>query len=123
MKKTFIVWLFIAIILFGGLTLYGFLKQSRFGDYYDLEAGLASAAKTYYEQYPNYLPAKSTSITSQKLIEENFLDKLELSKVNSESETCTGYVLITKQIVTYEYEAFIKCPDYITKKYDLNYEE
>jgi len=130
MKAIYVIWFIIAFILVGMLTLYGFLLQSKYGEYYALEKKLTTAAEKYYEQYPNYLPAKSASIVSEKLIESNFLKPLqlwenlsEINEVGSYVDQCSGYVLVLKSGFKYQYKPYIKCEKYITKKYNDKYEE
>lgn len=113
MKKSLILMVIIAVVLVGSLTGYGLYLKNTNGTYYDLEKKLAEAAKVYYGQYPGYLPAKRVTIKSQKLIDENFLEELE---------DCSGYVVVTKSGIAYQYKSFIKCKDYMTKKYDAQEE-
>ena len=113
MKKILIVWIIIAVLLVGSLTFIGLKLTAKNKVYYELENKLTESAKIYYGQYPGHLPSTSLTITSDKLIKNNFLEALTLDK-----ETCIGYVAVTKNGLFYKYQPFIKCENYTTKKYD-----
>ena len=115
MKKMLTIWIIIAILLVSVLTYMGVNMKNKNGDYYNLEKKLTSAAKVYYGQYPNQLPASELVITSTKLLKENFLEDL-----NNGIEVCNGYVVVKKSAMSYNYKSYIKCDIYSTKNYDSN---
>lgn len=113
MKKILITWIIISVLLVGGLTYIGMNLKIKNKDYYEIEERLTEAAKDYYSQYAEKLPAKEGFITSNTLMESDFL-----SNLNYKNEKCTGYVKVTKTYLLHEYKSFIKCNDYTTKKYN-----
>ena len=118
MKKAFVAMIVIAIMLVGGLTYIGFSLKSKNKDYYNLENKLMDSAKVYCGQYPGLLQTNNLTLSSEKLIGENFLDNL-----NHGEEACVGYVVVSKNGIAYDYKPFIKCPNYETKKYDASKNE
>jgi len=118
MKKIMVVWIFIMIILVGGLTFIGFHKANTQGVYRELEKKIVTAAESYFEMNPNRLPnAGSLSITSERLIYEGFLDNLY-----HEGE-CIGYVIVTIRIRSHNFNGYIKCDNYTTHGFNENYLE
>ncbi len=117
MKKILYIWIIIAVILVGSLTFIGYKLTSENKPYYDLETKLMDAAKIYFGQYPEQLPDNHKTISSYKLIQNDFLDSIDINE-----EKCRGYVTVTKDYIFYEYEPFIKCENYMTKKYDSSLE-
>ncbi len=117
MKKILIVWSIVAIILITGLTFIGINLKNKNRDYYALENKIQEAAKKYYSQYPNELPASESSITAEQLYNSDFLNNL-----NNKSEKCNGYVTIKRKYVGHDYTPFIKCSNYQTKKYEIKKE-
>ena len=113
MKKLLIIWIIISFILIGGLTFIGINLNSKNREYYDLESKIKEAAQNYYAQYPYELPAKESEITSERLLNTNFL-----SNLNYKNETCEGYVVIKKTYLSHKYIPYIKCLNYNTKNYD-----
>lgn len=116
MKKTkvlFIIWgvLVVGIIIL--LTTLGFMLNSKNKNYLELEDKLLSNAKKFVDNrflYPE--EGKTTKVTSDMLIENEYLDELKF-----EDDTCTGYVIVSFNGV-YQYKAYIKCNHYQTKGYE-----
>jgi hypothetical protein len=113
MRKLMIPWIFIMIMLVGGLTFIGFYQASRYGAYRDLERRLENAARSYLGQFPDRHPNTSKVITSNYLMNEDFLDNLKI-----EDNQCTGYVIVTRRGRFYNYGAYIKCDNYTTRGFD-----
>lgn len=117
MRKLIIPWIFTMILLVGGLTFIGFYQANKYGAYRALERKLEAAAGSYLGQFPDRHPnAGSKLITANYLINEGFLDNLE-----TEDESCTGYVIVTRRGMFYRYSSFIKCDNYITRNFDEEY--
>ncbi|MDD4705791.1 MAG: hypothetical protein PHS24_01070 [Bacilli bacterium] len=113
MKKIVYTGFLIVIILVLGLTVIGLNLKAKNQNYYELEKRIEESAKLYYSQYPEKFPSNKTIITSDKLIEINFLKNMKLAK-----ENCKGYVVVEKVYVYYEYAPYIKCKNYETKDFD-----
>lgn len=117
MKKNnilFVIWGVIVIILVGLLTAMGFMLKGKNEKYEKVEERLKEATSSYVDHnflYPE--DNEKLKILSKDLIDNDFL-KLEELKVDN--DVCTGYVILTKDMV-YEYDAFIKCNNYTTKGY------
>ncbi|MBE6154328.1 MAG: hypothetical protein E7163_01965 [Firmicutes bacterium] len=115
MKKNnalLICWGFIVVVLVGLLAFLGFVLKSKNSDYVKLENKLLDSTKKYVDAkflYPE--DGKKTKITSEELIESDYLDALVF-----EDDKCTGYVEVTKSGV-YKYDVYIKCNNYKTKGY------
>jgi len=114
MKKVYIVWIIIMLMLVGTLTFIGWYKANTYGVYHELEKNLQSAAESYFGNFPERLPnAGSRSITSEALINGNFLESLE-----TEDDLCIGYVIVTRNTIFYNYRAYIRCGNYTTRGFD-----
>ena len=119
MRKLIIPWIFIMVMLVGGLTFIGFYQASRYGSYRELESRLQRAAESYFGMFPGELPNTGrSSITSHTLINEGFLNNL-----NYEEEVCIGYVIISRRRIFYNYSAYIKCDNYATRGFNERYIE
>lgn len=113
MKKIVYTGFGIVIILVLGLTVIGLNLKANNKDYYDLEKKIEESAKLYYSQFPDRFPSNEAIISANKLIENNFLKNMKLSK-----EECKGYVVVKKVYMYYEYAPYIKCKNYETKGFD-----
>lgn len=113
MKKIAYTGFTIVILLVIGLTVIGYILKNQNQVYYDLEKRIEESAKLYYSQFPDKFPSNKTTITSDKLIENNFLKNMKLSK-----EKCEGYVVVKKVYMYYEYAPYVKCKKYETKDFD-----
>lgn len=84
-------------------------KEKKASGYTDVESRLVSAAKKYYEKYPEQLPQMSvpTSIDAEKLIENSYLKPF--SEMVDEGVECTGHVKIYKNDDNYAYFPYLNC--------------
>jgi len=114
MQRVLIVWIFVTVLLVGGLTFIGWYNIQQNGMFFKLENKLETAARTYFGMYPDRHPANSLTINSNTLIEEDMLD------FENEDLECIGYVIVTSQLIGYRYEAFIRCMKYSTNNFDYN---
>lgn len=110
MKKILYVWITIAVIMIGGLTFIGIKIKNQNAPYTEIEKELVFAAQSYMGQYINEMPASQTTISYKKLLEANLIKENE--------HNCDGYVLIKKNIATFDYKAYIKCDKYTTRDFD-----
>ncbi len=110
MKKIAIIWSISIVIIVGGLTIYGlFYKKNNIGNL--SEEALVKQAEKYLGTYPAKFPLKGDLIklTNEFLKDEGY---------NAELETdCSGYVVVKNEDMGYKYNAYVKCPDYVTKGY------
>ena len=116
MKKTkllFIIWAIIVLIIIVLLTALGFILESRYEKYKELEDKLVSSA-TEYAHSEILLEEGEFIVTTEELIELGYLDSLEV-----EDDTCSGYVVITND-GTYEYDSYITCKGYTTRNFEEN---
>lgn len=114
MKKMMIVWFIIAVSLVGILTFIGFQYQKSINKYKTLENDLVESADIYIKNSEiNLKSGESIKITSKKLIENKFIDSL-----NIDDEDCEGYVIVKKSLHNYDFKAYIKCEKYTTPEYD-----
>lgn len=109
-KNIFIVLvsLFIGIILFICYIL--FFKANA---YKDLEKNMENVVSQYLGQYIEEYPKggeKKINITD--VINKGYAIDM---KVNN--EVCDGYVIVKKVTFAYEYDAYIKCNNYVSKGY------
>ena len=112
MKKVLIVWIIIAVLLVGGLTIIGFKIKKQNKPYKDLEEKLQIAAEGYIGYYPNLLTSNEIRITNDELIDHDYSKKL-----NVNGQLCQGYVIVNKNMGMIEYDPYIKCKNYTTKGY------
>lgn len=84
-------------------------KEKKASGYTDVESRLVSAAKRYYEKYPEQLPQMSvpTSIDAEKLIENSYLKPF--SEMVDENVECTGHVKVYKNDDNYAYFPYLNC--------------
>ena len=115
MRKTkilFVIWAVIVVIVIGLLTTLGFMLRGVNKEYRSLEEKLQMSAEKYTSDnfmYPDQ--GGSLKITSEELIEKNYLDELKKDK-----DVCQGYVEVTTDKFV-KYKAFIKCDKYTTEGY------
>lgn len=111
MKKILILWIFVAIFAFGGLTYLGFQIKKENEPYHQLEKDLEKKAVALAGEKPSYLQANAR-IT---------IDDLNLNGYNVnksvKGDTCDGYVLIEQSMSFYKYTSYIKCSKYTTAGY------
>ena len=109
MKKMTIIWTITLLVVVGGLTAFGFrFKKDNAGTI--AEEALVDEAKRYLGMYQANFPLKGEKkkFTAEYLKSEGF--EVELGE-------CDGYVIVKNGDMGYTYDAYVKCPDYITKDY------
>lgn len=113
MQRYSILWGIILLLIVGLLTIFGFVYKSKATVYKELEEKIVESAKKYVDAkflYPE--KGDSIKITSEELLETEFLDALE-----KEEEECKGYVEVYKDGTVYKYKGYVSCPNYQTKSY------
>lgn len=112
MKKMMLIWGIIAFSLVGILTFIGITYNKKSEKYRDYEDKLIDACEKYVELYFLY-PTEGELKVNQNTLSDEGLFKIE--KVNNNA--CEGYVLVSKNGLVYEYDAYIDCDVYKTKGY------
>lgn len=85
-------------------------KEKKAAGYTDVESKLVSAAKKYYEKYPEQLPQMENvpmSIDAEKLIQSSFLKPF--SEMVDDNIECTGTVKVYKNDDIYSYFPYLNC--------------
>lgn len=111
MKKTLVIWFFVAVILVGGLTILGFKITKAKKPYRDIENTLKEAAISVVGQYP--LLGNRELLTLDDLKDNGFEVNMNIS-----NEVCQGYVVLIKSGQILKYKPFVKCSSYETKGFD-----
>lgn len=114
MKKTkilFVIWAILVVIIIGLLTTMGFILNSKYEKYHEFEQKMIESATLYAQDHAFFEEDPEFVVTSDQLIELNYLDEL-----STDDDVCEGYVIIHNDAV-YEYEPFIRCNEYTTKNY------
>lgn len=104
--------LIIILIIIGSCS-----NQSGSGSYEQIENNMVNAAKRYYETRKDRLPKEeggTIKVTTGTLIEAELLK--EIKNPNNKSDSCDGYVEVTKVSDEYAYTPFLECEGYETKK-------
>lgn len=113
-KRMYMVWGAVVVIIFILLTIFGFLYKNKFNGYKMLEEKLVEAEKKYADAeflYPQN--GEMVKITALEMIENGYLDSLEY-----QGETCDGYVTLQKNGTTYQYKGYVSCSNYKTMGYE-----
>lgn len=114
MKKLWIVWGTIAVIIFGILTAFGLVYKNKSKDYKELEKKLVEAEKKYADAHFAYPETGDILKTDAKtLIEEGYLDNLKINE-----EECVGYAIVSHTSTVFDYKGYISCNNYKTKGYE-----
>lgn len=116
MKKTkilFIIWGIIVLIIIGLLTALGFILESRYEKYKDLEDKLVESAKEYAHS-EILLEQGEFIVTTEELIKLGYMDSLEI-----DDDTCSGYIIIIND-GTYKFAPYITCRAYTTRNFEKN---
>ena len=110
MKKLTIVWTLVLIMIVGGLTYFGLQIKKNNPDNIKEKAFLEEAKK-YLGLYPGLYPSNGgkTIIKYEDMKADGYNKSLE--------SECTGYVVVKSVSIGFEYEAYVKCPDYTTDGY------
>ena len=76
----------------------------------DIESKVLNAAMNYKRnEYGNMSSGQTVIVKVSRLVDENYL---------SSSENCSGYVEIRNRNGDICYNAYLKCPDYVTEGYN-----
>ena len=108
-NKLFYVWIFVVIIIFGGLITWGFVYKNKVQKYKDYELVLVETAKIYVAKNSIY-PEENESIK----ININKLKKSEKLSKKVVINDCSGYVKVSKKS-NFKYKTFLACKNYKTK--------
>lgn len=109
LSSVLIIFLFVAIFYI--YTLYNNIGESMLvNSYSNMERKLESQAEIYLSDYYDN-PLTDTDITITRSVLKSH--DLDVSLVDSEGNSCSGYVLANKTRV----KAYIKCDDYMTEGY------
>ncbi len=113
MKKMVICWIILIVGLVGVLTYIGFTYENSVNEYKSLEADLIESADAYMN-----INNINLSLDEYLVITDELLREADLIKVlNVDSDECTGYVEVKKNINKTDYKAYISCKDYQTEGY------
>lgn len=86
------------------------LTGGRASNYQQLENKLISAAKSYYQDNSDNLPATlgtATEVSDVTLVEGKYIKKME--KLSPKGSTCSGKVVVKNVNNGYFYQAFVNC--------------
>lgn len=111
MKRNLIIMIIISFILVGALTFMGFEIKKKNAPYTALEKDLKEAAESYVGQYV-FNPDSNLKIELDTLKDKNLIKELKY-----QNENCKGYVVYSKNYISFEYKPYIKCDNYTTKGY------
>lgn len=114
MKKMIIIWIIMASVLVGTLTYIGLKFEEKVKDYQILESDIEESAQIYMQVNELELKYKeNVKIKTSKLLEEGILKNMTVG-----DDECSGYVVITKELKGFSYNAYIKCENYTTLDYE-----
>jgi hypothetical protein len=108
MKKIAIVWGITLIIVFGGLTFFGF-KYQEIKDYKKLEAKMVLYAKKYLADNKDLDIENGEKYTVSLKELKGFRPKIDFTVKN---DNCDGSVTVKKVLWLYIYNANLKCQKY-----------
>lgn len=112
MRMISILW---GIVLFGivlVLTIFGFIYKKQSKIYQEFEQVLSEKAKDYMDKKGIYLENETHTISMDELVEENFLDTLEVN-----GNVCEGYVVVTNENARDSFKSYVDCKKYKTRGY------
>jgi len=112
MKKMFITWILLMILMVGGLTFIGWHNIQRHGIYFSLERTMRLAAEEYFEMFNERLTGESV-VSKETLIQQELIEGID-----EELMRCVGYVLATPRGRSHTFRSYIKCEDYTTRGFD-----
>ena len=113
MKKIWTIWIFLAVVLIGGLTSIGFIYKNKSKKYKELEKELVEITKKYTAtdfKYP--VNNEKIIIKYEELKKAGLIRKLEV-----DNKKCDGYVVLTNKNVV-KYKAYIDCNVYKTHGFE-----
>ncbi|HOP65641.1 MAG TPA: hypothetical protein PLX66_01255 [Bacilli bacterium] len=108
MKKIAVVWGITLLVVFGGLTFFGY-KYQAIKDYKNLENKMEYYAEKYILELDDFKLDENGSYQVTLLELKDFRPKINFT-VNNDS--CDGYVIIKKGIFGYKYKAILECKNY-----------
>lgn len=99
----------ILILIIVLLILFANSRSNKKTGYSNVESKMVSAAKKYYNDNTNMLPANddSVSISIESLVENNYLKPI--SEMISEGVSCSGYVSVFRHSDDYVYFPYLNC--------------
>lgn len=113
MKKIYILWGFIIVLLLSVVTYLGFNIVNKNKEYKTLEDNMEQVVSKYLGQYINEYPSSgSKRVNITDVINNGY----EID-MNVNDDDCDGYVVVKKVSIAYEYDGYIKCNNYTTKDY------
>ena len=113
LKRNYIVFWIIAVLIFAGLTALGFIYKSKSSKYKKEENRIVEIVKKYTATDFNFPKSGESKIITLKELQ----DKDLLKEVKVKKNKCDGYVEITFKNVT-KYKAFLDCGEYKTRGFD-----
>lgn len=114
MKKIYIVWALIIVVMLSLVLYFGFNFSNKNKEYKELEEEILVNAEKYLGANLNEYPTTgSNKVLISKII--NYGIDIDLS-VND--DMCDGYILITREQMGYDTKVFVKCNNYTTDGYE-----
>ena len=114
MKKMVICWIIVVGGLIGVLTYIGITYEKSVNSYKSLESDLIESADAYIKiKNINLAIDEKMIITAGQMREDDIIKNLSV-----DSDECTGYVEVKKNINKTDYKAYISCKEYTTEGYN-----
>lgn len=117
MNRLTIVWIVLIVLLILTLGIIGINVSKRTKPYKALESNIVENMKVYYGQDTNLKKLPSNGNTHKVTLEELKEFGLTINNVVN-NDTCVGYGIVTGELVSHSYKAYIKCSNYTTKNYE-----
>ena len=109
-NRVFVLWCFMAVLIFGGLITLGYIYKSKVKSYEEYENRLEIAAKEFIEINNIHLnDQKKIKININKIIKSGLIDDEDIIK------DCKGNIIVRNGSVI-KYKADIKCKNYHSKR-------
>ncbi len=106
-------WLFLIVMLVGGLLFVGYSFKNSIRDYEILEVDIKESTNAYIKMKEIDLAnGESMRISTNELLESTLLKSTKVG-----DDTCKGYALVYKNNKKIEIEAKIKCSEYASLEY------
>ena len=112
MKRLFITWIIVMILMVGGLTFIGWYNIRTNGTYFDLERTMRKAAERYFSEYTERLTGEAF-VSKETLLYEGFIEEIDEDLV-----TCRGFVVATPRGRRHTFKSYIECEEYTTRGFD-----
>ncbi len=116
MRKISFIWGFFLVSLVVILTVFCVIYKYKSNDYKKLEENLVEASKKYVDAkflYPEGSNQLRVSFSEMK-------EYGVITDLKKEDQECDGYVIVSHNGTVFDYDGYVKCPNYETKGY-LNY--